>query len=151
MICSLIIDAQFPWLIYLVIPYYIILCSLHMVLIHVLADNGNQRELQKKTCLSVHKSCLSVHKFLHSEKRVPKQYRQGHYLTVRNMAPSGILFWCPSDQRVLYLMIIKEKECPRGTKTVPFFRGVLFSTFFQKGSKIVPFFQRGTVSKQKKG
>ena len=32
-------------------------------------------------------------KGLHSEKRVPKQHPQGHYLAVHNLAPLGVLFW----------------------------------------------------------
>ncbi len=68
----------------------------------------------------------------------------GHYLTVHNMVPLGVLFWCPSDLRGTILlrgtlfrinMIIKEKEC-LSKKRVLFYamvpQGYCFGTLFSE-------------------
>ncbi len=67
------------------------------------------------------------------KKRVPKQYPQGHYLTVRNMAPLGVLFWCPSDPRALF-----HKH--EGKKSAPLKKGYHLQQEFPRGTVLVPFF-----------
>ncbi len=88
----------------------------------------------------------------HSEKRVPKQHPQGCYLTVRNLALLGVLFWQPTDRGVLFS---HKKGAPRGAKIAPFKKkkGYRFQPFFCKTAPLGAFFPTNTIKKHpsKKG